>query len=106
MFLNRNIISRLCLNNMALNKYNTRFLCMSIMALLLFSSAAYSEEDATDRSVKSLDGELLLPDDYNTAEEKKCMTVCERWGEDCIINPRTGSRKCRRVCKSFTEECF
>ncbi len=75
-----------------------------IMFSLSVSTPVFSEEE--DRSVKPLDGELLLPDDYNKAEEKKCMTVCERWGEDCILNPRTGSRKCRRVCKSFTEECF
>jgi len=78
---------------------------MLITMALLVSAPAYSEE-GKERSVKPLDGELLLPDDYNKAEDKKCMTVCDQWGEDCIINPRTGSRKCRRVCKSFTEECF
>ena len=72
---------------------------------LLVSAPVFSEE-IEERSVKPLDGELLLPDDYNKAEDKKCMTVCDQWGEDCIINPRTGTRKCRRVCKSFTEECF
>jgi len=39
-------------------------------------------------------------------KDKKCMTICKRWGEDCIINPRTGSRDCRRTCKEFGEECF
>lgn len=72
---------------------------------LSISFPVMSEEEKT-RSVKPLDGELLLPDDYNKAEDKKCVTVCDRWGEDCILNPRTGSRKCRRVCKSFAEECF
>ncbi len=38
--------------------------------------------------------------------EKKCMTVCEKWGEDCVINPRTGARKCRRMCKRVGQECF
>ncbi len=38
--------------------------------------------------------------------EKKCMTVCEKWGEDCVINPRTGARKCRRMCKKLAQECF
>jgi hypothetical protein len=80
-----------------------------IMILMVFSlslSAPVHSEDENERSVKPLDGELLLPDDYNEAEDKKCLTVCDRWGEDCILNPRTGSRKCRRVCKSFAEECF
>ncbi len=85
------------------------------MVLMMFSlsiSAPVYSEDDTTRSVKSLDGEkpfdgeLLLPDDYNDAEDKKCLTVCDKWGQDCILNPKTGSRKCRRVCKSFAEECF
>jgi len=77
-----------------------------LITLMLAVSTAVFAEESEDMSVKPLDGELLLPDDYNKAEDKKCMTVCDQWGEDCIINPRTGSRKCRRVCKSFTEECF
>ena len=76
-----------------------------IIFLLSTSTIVFSEEES-ERSVKPLDGELVLPDDYNKADDKKCMTVCDQWGEDCIINPRTGTRKCRRVCKSFTEECF
>ena len=81
------------------------------LTLLLFVSvtvSVFADESSTDVDTKdqSLDGKILLPDDYNKSEEKKCITVCEQWGEDCIINPRTGSRNCRRVCKSFTEECF
>ena len=76
-----------------------------IVFLLSISLPVISDEDEK-RSVKPLDGELILPDDYNKAEDKKCVTVCDRWGEDCILNPRTGSRNCRRVCKSFAEECF
>jgi len=83
----------------------------SMMTLLMVISLSivlpvYAEEENQARSVKPLDGELLLPDDYNKAEDKKCMTVCDRWGEDCILNPSTGNRKCRRVCKSFAEQCF
>ncbi len=77
-----------------------------MMVSLSLSAPVFSEEENENRSVKPLDGELVLPDDYNEAEDKKCMTVCDRWGEDCILNPGTGSRKCRRVCKSFAEECF
>jgi len=89
---------------MTQNKIFYSLITILMVFSLSLSAPVFSEEE--DRSVKPLDGELLLPDDYNKAEEKKCMTVCERWGEDCILNPRTGSRKCRRVCKSFTEECF
>lgn len=88
------------------NKLISRFVLALIISLSCTSTLVFAEEETNDRSVKPIDGQLILPDDYNRAEEKKCMTVCERWGEDCIINPRTGSRKCRRVCKSFTEECF
>ena len=77
-----------------------------LVAISLSISFPVMSEEEKKRSVKPLDGELLLPDDYNKAEDKKCVTVCDRWGEDCILNPRTGSRKCRRVCKSFAEECF
>ena len=78
-----------------------------LMAIfLLIALPVYAEEENEPRSVKPLDGELVLPDDYNKAEDKKCVTVCDRWGEDCILNPSTGSRKCRRVCKSFAEQCF
>lgn len=76
-----------------------------LLIITVLSLPAYSEENE-ERIIIPTDGELLLPDDYNNSAEKKCMTVCDQWGEDCIINPRTGTRKCRRVCKSFTEECF
>lgn len=90
---------------MTYKKFTTSLFMVLVMFLLSVSSPVSSEEES-DRSVKQIDGELILPDDYNKAEEKKCMTICDKWGEDCIVNPSTGSRKCRRVCKSFTEECF
>ncbi len=90
---------------MTQNKYTYSLIMILMMFSLSVSSPVYSEEN-DDRSVKPLDGELVLPDDYNEADDKKCLTVCDQWGEDCLINPRTGGRKCRRVCKSFTEECF
>jgi hypothetical protein len=86
-------------------------LLVLIVILLSFNGFLNSEEVA-EKNLTPLDGELLLPEGYNnTAEEKKCITVCSQWGEDCIlsINPSaTGgaSRKCRRVCKSFAETCF
>jgi hypothetical protein len=88
------------------NKLNYSLLTLLILFSLSISFHASAEEDNSKRSVKPLDGELILPDDYNKGEEKKCVTVCDKWGEDCILNPSTGSRKCRRVCKSFAEQCF
>jgi len=64
--------------------------------------AENTEEPAPD--VKS--GDLIIPGaSENKATEKKCVTVCDKWGEECIYNPRSG-RKCRRVCKSFGKECI
>ena len=83
-----------------------KLIFISLILSVCISAPVYAEENAGDNNDRPLDGEILLPDDYNEADEKKCVTVCEQWGEDCIINPRTGSRKCRRVCKSFAEECF
>ena len=42
-------------------------------------------------------------------EDRRCMTVCSRWGEDCVtLNPGADpvTRKCVRTCKSFAEECL
>ena len=78
---------------------------MLVIIVVLTSSSVFSER-SEEIGFQSLDGELLLPDDYNKAEDRKCMTVCDEWGKNCIINPRTGGRKCRRVCKSFVKGCF
>jgi len=52
-------------------------------------------------------GSLVIPGEEGEQEEKKkCLKVCKKWGEDCIINPRTGARDCRKMCKEFGEECF
>ncbi len=52
-------------------------------------------------------GDLVIPGaKVNEGKEKQCVTVCDKWGKDCIINPRTGTRKCRRMCKSFGKECI
>jgi hypothetical protein len=55
-------------------------------------------------------GTLILPEaPGEDTKGEKCMTVCARWGEDCLlINKGRGGmeRKCRRTCKQFAEECF
>jgi hypothetical protein len=55
-------------------------------------------------------GTLVLPGEVKQKQDgKKCMTVCARWGEECVyINRGTGGteRKCRRTCQQFTSECF
>ena len=56
---------------------------------------------------KPLSGTLVLPAAPGKEKsEKKCMTVCQRWGQECMIDPTRGVRKCRRTCKEFGQECF
>jgi hypothetical protein len=52
-------------------------------------------------------GTLLVPGEEDQSKERKeqCMTVCLRWGEDCVIDHR-GIRRCRRTCQEFGEQCF
>ena len=88
-----------------LNKKNLLALALSLSLWLM--PAAYAEQEKAGTNAKPLAGELILPEGYKKeAEEKQCLTVCERWGEDCIINSRTGNRNCRRACKSFAQQCF
>ena len=42
-------------------------------------------------------------------DNRRCMTFCSSWGEDCVLhNAGTDhvSKKCVRTCKSFAEECL
>lgn len=42
-------------------------------------------------------------------EDRRCMTVCSRWGEDCLRRSAGSgavATKCVRTCKSFAEECL
>jgi len=67
---------------------------------------ASSESTGVEHTMPK-DGALIIPDDdSDKLDKKKCMTVCEQWGQDCVVNPKTGSRRCRRTCKQFGEECF
>ena len=59
-----------------------------------------------DKKPEPESGSLIIPGESQSKEKKKCLNVCKKWGEKCIINPRTGSRDCRRTCKEFGEECF
>ncbi len=74
--------------------------------ITLAEADSEAEADVIDEE-RPRSGTLVLPaaaDDKKS--EKKCMTVCQRWGQECMIDPRTGVRKCRRSCKEFGQECF
>ena len=75
---------------------------LSMLAPLFVADA--SEKEQVPEQTDILDS--LNDSDDGEKTQKKCMTVCEKWGEDCVINPRTGTRKCRRTCKKLTQECF
>ena len=67
-------------------------------------------EDKPVEIKDAMPGTLILPEaPGQDTKGEKCMTVCARWGEDCLlINKGAGGmeRKCRRTCKQFAEECF
>lgn len=67
-------------------------------------------QDQTLQTREAMPGTFMMPDaPGQDAKPEKCMTVCARWGEDCLlINKGAGGmqRKCRRTCKQFAEECF
>lgn len=74
---------------------------------LVQSNDKPSEKSSKESTPKP--GTLVLPNGFQQKEEpkseKKCMTVCSRWGETCVFDDKRG-RKCRRTCKEFAEECF
>lgn len=70
---------------------------------LLFLAEADTDQKDTN---KPKSGDLVIPGEKKAESEKKCLNICRKWGEECIINPRTGARNCRRTCKDFGMECF
>ena len=70
--------------------------------LLLLAAADEQRSEAQELP----SGTLVLPVAAEEKEaEKKCMTVCQKWGQDCVYDNQRG-RKCRRTCKQFGQECF
>ena len=81
---------------------------ITFFMLLILSTTPYivAAESGEQQKTEPLDSALIIPGDDSEKSEKKCMTVCEKWGEACSINPRTGNRRCRRVCKQLGKECI
>ena len=80
-----------------------RLVFLAILLAIPYGSV-FAEDNVSNEGDKTV---TAVPEGSSADQlDKKCLTVCQRWGEDCMINPRTGSRKCRRVCKEFGEECF
>jgi hypothetical protein len=75
----------------------------------IYLAQSNQQDDSKEEVVQQpRSGTILLPNSLNqrnNQDTKKCMTVCTKWGQDCIIDPNRG-RKCRRTCKEFGEECF
>ncbi len=72
----------------------------SIHQVMLLAGASQDEKSEPES------GSLIIPGEDQSKENKQCLNVCKKWGENCMINPRTGARDCRRTCKEFGEECF
>lgn len=109
-----------------------KILLIATFLLLGFTAAAMDDDPATGATLEiespestqilllgedkpletkdALPGTFILPEaPGQDTKGEKCMTVCARWGEDCLlINKGVGGmeRKCRRTCKQFAEECF
>jgi len=79
---------------------NDQYMSSSVNQAILLAGASQ------DKKSEPEPGSLIIPGENQGKEKKKCLNVCKKWGETCIINPRTGSRDCRRTCKEFGEECF
>ena len=68
---------------------------------------AFAEETANEPVELDATRQLQLQEKQLQGEQsQKCVMICEQWGEDCVINPRTGSKKCRRTCKQLGQECY
>ncbi|MGY8814944.1 MAG: hypothetical protein ACKVHQ_09540, partial [Gammaproteobacteria bacterium] len=86
--------------------YNGSINNLSVDKSIILTQNTEKVEESTPQSGTLLLPESLIPDNK---EEKKCMTVCAQWGEDCtFINRGAGgmTRNCRRTCQQFSEECF
>ena len=88
-------------------------LSAGLAALLACAPGLFAaDEQKTEAAAQPQPGELVIPEEMTAdpgAEKKQCMTVCARWGEECIlVNKGAGGmeRKCRRTCQQFAEECF
>ena len=70
---------------------------------------ALEYEDSDDQSGPETASLQLPADIEENREDRRCMTVCSGWGEDCVmISPAADvvAQKCVRTCKSFAEECL
>jgi hypothetical protein len=79
---------------------------MAVLITVLYCGAVFADQAPAPPDNQTSTGPLVIPSDEEPGVEKKCLTVCEKWGEACSMNPRTGSRRCRRVCKQLGKECI
>ena len=79
---------------------------LAALITIFYCGAAFADQAPAPASDQTSTGPLVLPEEEEPGVEKKCITICQKWGEACSINPRTGNRKCRRVCKQLGKECI
>ncbi len=87
------------------NKSNIATVLFALLLAVFYCGAVIADEATKPANDQIPSGTLVIPGDEESGVEKICVTVCDKWGESCMINPRTGSRKCRRVCKRLGEDC-
>lgn len=88
------------------NPFNGSYLPLADHERPLFLAGADNGDTDDKGKDTPAPGTLVIPGEENDKSEKKCLNICRKWGEECIINPRTGARNCRRTCKDFGMECF
>jgi len=68
-------------------------------ALLLVEN---SEESITYSDPQS--GDLVIPGaKENEGKEKQCVTVCDEWGKNCVINPENAEECANHSAKSVSK---
>jgi len=85
------------------------FFDSQVPALMLAEVDCIEDETGKpcDGALNIPSGTLVIPgEEQVNKSEKKCVRVCDKWGERCNINPRTGQKKCMRMCETFGEDCF
>ena len=79
------------------------YLILSLLCCIISAEAEERLPHTLSASEVQINPQMQTKASLQVAEQKgkRCMMVCEEWGEDCVVNPNTGQKDCRRVCVRF-----
>ncbi len=91
-----------------MHRHRTQLKTTLFFLLLALPMVFVSAEEAEEKEFETLPKQLSSEESESekSKDGNNCVMVCERYGKDCVINPRTGTKKCRRTCKEMGQECF